>query len=133
MRKLLVLPIIFALLFTFCQSDEEKAAKEALANKGKQMTTMEDMKLIGIAIEDCLSDTYQAPEAASMKDLEKLLVPNYIKQVPTTDHWGNDYYYKYGTGDERQDYWIASAGPDGKFENFQKAGDDIVFHNGEFL
>ncbi len=131
MKKLVILSVILVLLFSFCKSKEEKAAEEALVNKGKEIATAQELKNIGSAIEDYMTDEYKAPEAASIDELRKLLEPFYIKKLPMTDHWGNKYYYKHGTGDQREDYWVASAGADGKFEDFQKVGDDIVYHNGQ--
>lgn len=122
MKKLIILPVIFMLLFAFCQSEDEK-----------KLNTMTDMKSFGGAIESYLTDNYNAPEGTSMDDMKKLLMPFYIKELPTTDHWGNAYHYKHGTGEGKEDYWLASAGPDGKFEDFQKTGDDIIYHNGQFL
>ena len=122
MKKLIILPIILVLLFAFCQSGQEKVK-----------VTMTDMKSVGGAIEAYLTDEYKAPEAASIDDMAKSMIPFYAKELPTTDAWGNKFHYKHGTGDAQEKYWIASSGPDGKFENFQKTGDDIVYSEGNFL
>jgi hypothetical protein len=54
------------------------------------------------------------PKAASMEELEALLVPHYILYFPATDAWGNPFYYEVGDG--AQTYTIASRGADGRLE-----------------
>ncbi len=122
MKKLIVLPIIMVLLFAFCQSGQEKVK-----------VTMTDLKTLGGTVEAYITDEYKAPEAASIDEMTKKLIPFYAQELPTTDAWGNKFHYKHGTGDTQDSYWIASSGPDGKFENFLKAGDDIVYSLGNFL
>ena len=155
MKKLIILFIIAALLFPFCGSREKKAKKrilmevsrkekasaeeskeEGLTRKAaldasKKAATQGDMRAIGNAILSYITDAGKAPESNSIEELEALLAPLYIRICPTTDGWGNQYYYKYG-GTGGDDYWLASAGPDGYFEGFEKTGDDIVCFSGTF-
>jgi len=40
------------------------------------------------------------------------------EKIPLKDVWQNDFFYKY----EKEMFWIASAGSDGKFEGFEQSG-----------
>lgn len=122
-------------------SPEEEAKATLL--KGKQKTIMLDLKDIGVAIENYMSDKHYAPKANSIKELKKIIEPFYIKTVPLHDPWGHEYHYKVDKDDPRS-YWIASGGSDGKLAGFEQMGVyivytfqdfafDIVFSNGKFI
>lgn len=117
--------------------------------KGKQKATMGDMKTIGSAIEDYMTDNYQAPGnavATTVRDLEVFLEPFYIKMCPVKDGWGTDLAYVSGaSGDVDQDqYSVVSYGRGGVFNAFDPANsnyivntmagfeNDICFSNGQF-
>ena len=155
MKKPVILLIIAALLLPFCGSREKKPKKriklevsrkeEASAKEPKEEVLTRkvaldasrkaaakgNMRAIGNGILSYISDSGKAPEVYSIEELAAILAPHYIRICPTTDGWGNQYYYKYG-GTGSDDYWLASAGPDGYFEDFETTGDDIVYNSGTF-
>ncbi len=111
--------------------------------------TMGDMKTVANAVEDYMTDNAMVPgagEAAYVKDLEKHLLPFYIKTLPTHDGWGNPLIFLSGKPDTPQAlcYSVISYGRDGKdsgidprFTNYltEKTADfnnDICFSNGNF-
>ena len=110
---------------------EEGLTRKAALDASKKAATQGDMRAIGNAILSFITDAGKAPEVTSIEELETLLAPLHIRICPTTDGWGNQYYYKYSEN-SRDDYWLASAGPDGYFEGFEKTGDDIVYFSGMF-
>jgi putative component of toxin-antitoxin plasmid stabilization module len=157
MKKLIILSIIVGLLLPFCgsrekkprkkiklevsrkeeasadasKSIEEKITKKEILDESKKAATMGDMRAIGNGIVSYMIDAGKAPEVYSIEELAALLAPHYIRICPTTDAWGNQYHYKYGeTGSD--EYWLVSAGPDGYFEGFEIAGDDIIYNSGTF-
>lgn len=110
-----------------------------MLGKGKIKATMGDMKTMGAAIEDYMTDMYEAPQVDSVQGLKEKLQPFYIKTLPLKDAWGNEFYYYHGTGENKDTYAIGSAGSDGKFEGFDQKGTytdykgkDIIFSNGMF-
>lgn len=119
--------------------------------KEKYQKTMEDLTFFKDAILDYLIDNENAPKAKSMAELIQQDVGNglsftvfYLEQipddqVPLQDAWGNDFLYNY-RGNQFQ---IASAGSDGKFEGFgqnsaymdteeELEGKDIIISNNGF-
>jgi general secretion pathway protein G len=63
--------------------------------KGKQKSTMGDMKSIGNAIESYITDWAMAPNVAVFSDLvnASYFVPFYIKVLPPRDAWGTGFEY----------------------------------------
>ena len=117
--------------------------------KGKQKATMGDMKTIGGSIEDYMSDNYMAPGNAAatlIANLEVIIEPFYIKQLPTKDGWGSSLVYESGAaGTTEQDlYSITSYGRGGTANAIDPANsnyivttmagfeNDMVFSNGQF-
>ena len=78
-------------------------------------------------------------------DLERVLVPTYIRKLPATDGWGNQLDFRVGDfiGDAvAQSYRIRSTGSDGEFDNntdsylsrtIARFEEDVVFADGTFL
>lgn len=110
---------------------------------GKQKTTMLDLKTISRAIENYMRDKHHAPRVNSIKELERVLEPVYIKTLPLNDAWGNEFFYKVDKDNPRR-YWIASGGSDGKFAGFDQTGvytvstfeefaNDFIFSDGRFV
>jgi len=146
MKKLFLLSLvfIFVVTFWFCGSEDVKLGQWARAK-----ATLGDMKTIGSAIEDYMSDYYMAPgagELTKVSDLKVFLEPFYIKVLPITDGWGNPLVYASGkVGTMSQEcYSIISYGRDGKdsgmdinnspyllgsVDDFNK---DICYSNGSF-
>jgi len=83
--------------------------------KGKQKATMGDMKSIGNAIENYLTDLYMVPTgSATIAGLEPILSPFYIKVMPRLDGWGGQYNYdSQGVGLNQDLYSITSYGRGG--------------------
>lgn len=117
--------------------------------KGKQKATMGDMKTIGGAIEDYMTDNYMAPGSGtvtSIVGLEPFLEPFYIKMLPSKDGWGTDLVYSSGAGGtpDQDLYSIFSYGRGGTFNAIDTANsnyvvntmvgfeNDICFSNGQF-
>jgi type II secretion system protein G len=119
--------------------------------RSRQKRTMADMRSIATAWEARATDTnsYLAAGAVSLPvadiavaDVQKMLVPTYIKVLPSADGWKNPYAFA-ATADN---YAIASAGKTaspfksdalkascdvcGPRTNFE---DDIIFSNGVFV
>ncbi len=117
-------------------------AKKALggfSTTGKIKATMGDMKSIGTAIQDYMTDNYCVPQVETLAEMEKILSPFYIRKLPLKDGWGNDFIYSHGTGETMENFAIGSGGSDGKFEGFEQSGQytdskgkDIIYENGEF-
>lgn len=134
MKKYILLLLVPVVFLVYCGGGEKggeakQAAGNVIAGQGKVIAVMEDMKAIGGAVMSYLTDNGAAPEAESIQELKDRLQPDHIRSMPVNDIWGNNFYYKY-----RDDsFWLASAGPDGKFEDFKKQGDDIVYQDGNFL
>lgn len=98
-------------------------------NRGKEISTMGDIKSLGSSIEMYITENAKAPEADSMNALKKILHPLYIAIMMEKDSWGNTFFYKY-----KKDYYqLRSAGIDGKMEDWRTKGDDIIFMNGEYI
>jgi type II secretion system protein G len=117
--------------------------------KGKQKATMGDMKTIGGAIEDYMTDNYMAPGNATVtaiRGLETYLEPFYIKMLPSKDGWGTDLQYISGaaTSVEQDQYSVISYGRGGTSNGIDPANsnyivntmtgfeNDICFSNGQF-
>ncbi len=123
--------------------------KRPLTQNGKQTATMADIRSIGTAVESfgVENDAYPRPTAGVglVESVRDQLEPNYIKELPTTDAWGNPYlFWSDGTS-----YMIVSLGSDGVADvpygdaspprSVIKGGpargseSDIVFVDGEFI
>jgi hypothetical protein len=114
---------------------DESTDSSAMA-RAKIKRTMADIRTLATAIEARATDTNEYPSVKTLDELDKLLSPTYVLNMPRVDGWGHEFVY---IGD-RDHYRIASAGADGKFtEASGKSsvksgfGDDIVYENGAFL
>jgi len=92
--------------------------------KAKQKGTMKDIMTITTACMDYVTDNGVAPTAASAQSgnytrsstFYRAICPFYVKSLPVTDQWGNDFYVYSGTNVTGQ-YGIA-------FGTGQSAGTD---------
>ena len=111
--------------------------------KGKQKSTMGDIKSISVSIEAYILDNGEAPQGNTLAEFKDKLQPFYIRVLPLKDAWGNDFHYKHGTGDKKKEYAIASGGKDGVFNGWEQTGNywvrdvgdfgnDIILANGTF-
>jgi hypothetical protein len=92
--------------------------------------TMKDMEVLGEAILGYATEHENAPEAGTLSQLLQLDCGNGLTiaefffdqipeaQIPLKDVWENDFLYKY----QKDRFWIASPGSDGKFEGFEQTG-----------
>lgn len=133
-------------------AEKSRAALEPLIQRERDRTspwvgTMASMRVLAEALEKYAVANQQYPEM-SLGALKRALVPEYLKEVPEKDSWGNDFYYtttRYG-----RHYRIVSAGSDGIFDEgsqvIPEEGDqyettelvddlkiDIIYANGAFM
>jgi general secretion pathway protein G len=109
------------------------------SNRGKQKSTMSNIRSIGIAIETYQSDLGYPPKQASFGDIagtvQGALQPTYIKLLPTEDSWQSSIKYVCPGNDS---YTIRSFGKDRIYDANETPGtttrydNDIVFCDGEF-
>jgi len=110
-------------------------------DKGKQKSTMGDMRTLAMALESYLVDNNQLPPGNTLADIKAKLEPFYIKSVPLKDAWGNDFLYKAG---KNLQYCLASAGSNGVFDGWEQQGyyqavsktdfaKDIILCGGSFV
>jgi hypothetical protein len=138
----------------------------ALAAQGttEQRQTVQDLRNVGTAMFFWYKDQVKShPKAAaaapavkedgapfasvpviSRRELAKLLVPQYIQEVPENDGWGHPYEYRLQTEDldARHIMGLRSAGRDGRFAGDSYAvgsfpdhqeDEDIVWMDGYFV
>jgi hypothetical protein len=97
------------------------------AAAGQQMVNLEEMPLV-----------------SSFAQLKKLLVPQYIQELPERDGWGNPFEYRLNVKDPtvKSAMSIRSPGRDGRFSGLRYAvgpfpradyDHDIVWANGYFV
>lgn len=103
--------------------------------------TIRNMIVMGKAIKAYITDKGYAPKVAELDQLKTYedFIPKYIKDeksLPLEDAWGNYLYYKA----EGSNYWIGSAGSDGKFRGFAQKGSytemegkDVILSNDRFI
>ena len=106
--------------------------------------TMADLRTIATALESRAIDTdVQEYPNVSFEELESLLRPTYIREVPKTDSWGTPFLYLANGAH----YRIISAGADKRFDwnarQFDAAASepvltddpdaDIIFQDGNFV
>ena len=122
--------------------------------RSKQKRTMADMRAIATAWEARATDmnSYAAAGAGTFNwpastvtqsTLLTLLTPTYIKSIPKTDGWNQNYGFgmdQAAAATNAQQYAIRSQGKDGKWESGYTAGKqtsvfdcDIVYSNGSFI
>lgn len=109
--------------------------KSIILLKEKQMSTMNDIAILSIALVDYIKDHGVPPEQDGAYDEEsklyQALISSYLEIVPINDAWGNGFQIfcgesangQYGiTGCTSDDFVIVSFGRDGKKEmwNYNK-------------
>ena len=99
-------------------------------HKSKQKSTMRDIRTIGVALTDYVTDNGSAPTQDGTYDGSSpfyfLLTPFYVRTLPLSDKWGNGYRVwcgsaasEYGiSGAIGDDFLIASFGRDRTQEGF---------------
>lgn len=114
--------------------------------RARQKKSMADIRLIASAWEARASDTrsflvsgYTFPATDTpFDDLQKALVPTYLRALPRYDGWGNP--LEFGAGPDSKHYGIRSPGRDGVFEGdtyepaiTEHLDCDIVYGGGTFV
>lgn len=138
---------------------EAALASAQSSDAAAQKQTMADIRNVGTALLSWLTDEVGAAAAGqsqvppvdigdypeiSREDLEKILVPMYLKEVPELDGWGSPYEHYLNTDNPlaQQVMALRSPGLDGYFEgNFYVLGrfdpesfdEDIVWADGFFV
>jgi hypothetical protein len=87
--------------------------------RGKYKRSLADLRSLSTAIHYYVEDKQKVPGVQSMEELEKILVPFYMKEFRGKDQWGNGFYYK-KTG--KKTFLVGCGGGDGKFEGFKQEG-----------
>ncbi|MCX6584073.1 MAG: type II secretion system protein GspG [Candidatus Aminicenantes bacterium] len=145
MKKIVYLPIVFLLCFSFLmarapEAQEEKKnettgetsqTSEITVNfKEQYRQTMNNLKILRTGMLDYLNDFKAAPQAKTFKEMIEQDIGNglsfpefYLEQIPEAqvplkDAWGNEFIYK----SQSEKFWLASAGSDGKFGGFGQEG-----------
>ncbi|HEX6901643.1 MAG TPA: hypothetical protein VF789_18085 [Thermoanaerobaculia bacterium] len=109
--------------------DKDRIVDRLLTDQEKQELTIKHIRNTGTAMFSWLTDQVGAGAAGAQqidlgkypkithKDLEKLLVPNYLMSLPKVDGWGNAYEYRLNVKEPTAEavMSIRSAGRDGVF------------------
>jgi general secretion pathway protein G len=129
--------------------------------RSRQKRTMADMRTLATALEAYATDRnsydlddFHGPNAADamqfeamhrvrLADLERVLVPTYIKKLPKKDGWGREFEVRTGNYDDHGHaaaYALRSPGSDGIVERGPyderatfSLDNDLVFSNGSFI
>jgi general secretion pathway protein G len=99
--------------------------------KGKQKSTMGDMKTISGSIENYMSDNYMAPGNGAetlVTGLEQYLEPFYIRKLPVKDGWGSNFAYASGAASapDRDSYSVVSYGRNQALNVIDPADTDYI-------
>jgi hypothetical protein len=156
LKTVVNLTFVFFLVFwvwgTHLNSQEEVPILKNVSIYQQYQKTMKTMKFLGEIILDYVDHFEKAPPANSLKELLAMDCGNGLtfaefffdeipeEQIPLKDVWENDLVYK----GERERFWIASPGSDGKFNGFEQIGaylntgtyiqgKDIIYSNGRFV
>ena len=107
-------------------------------DRGKQKRTMADIRSIGTAVEAYAVDNNFYPTASNIGNLEGVIEPIYIKNLPETDGWANAMVYA-PAASAGEGYTVRSPGKDGAAEGSPAGGTtsdfdcDIIFVDGQFF
>lgn len=124
---------------TEAAADEMRKEVEA---KQPWLRTMSDLRTLAVAVEARATDTEDYPKVMTLEELEKLITPTYIRDMPEADSWGTPYLYV----SDGISYRFVSAGADKRFEWTARQLDptaqpramesldaDIIFQDGQFI
>lgn len=117
--------------------------------RAKQKRTMADIRSVAIALEAYATDSNQYPRVGSFAELEPILAPTYISELPETDGWAAPIRYECRSSVSEDSaapcdsYWLSSGGRDGTLESGDPTSVtpqgtrnfdcDIIFSNGAFV
>jgi hypothetical protein len=147
-----VLFLVFWVRGGYLNCQEEVPIIKNVNTYQQYQKTMKTIKFLGEIILDYVDHFEKAPQANSLKELLAMDCGNGLtfaefffdeipeEQIPLKDVWENDLLYK----GEKERFWIASPGSDGKFNGFAQIGaclstdthlqgKDIIYSNGRFV
>ena len=118
-----------------------------MTSRSPQKRSMAEIRTIAIALEARATDVNEYPVAHNMDEIERYLVPTYLKEMPRQDGYRNGFRYESWQVDPHQPgpdhYAVASAGRDWKWEKrslrdytpqiTHSVDCDIVYVNGAFV
>jgi type II secretory pathway pseudopilin PulG len=118
-------PIAIGLLIVIAMTGIVVGIQNVLAaiERGVQRRTIADMRSIASAVEVYRSENTCYPTAKTVEALQAIIVPRYLKVMPTVDSWNNA--FRVESSNTR--CTIYSRGKDGKGNNCtpgQNSGDD---------
>ncbi|HEX6159935.1 MAG TPA: hypothetical protein VF111_07200, partial [Thermoanaerobaculia bacterium] len=90
----------------------EEEMRDEDRKKNPWKATLADMRTLATAVEARATDTNDYPKVSSVDELEPLITPTYIREVPKADGWGT----KLSFVSDGKSYRLASAGADKRFE-----------------
>ncbi|MEM6794590.1 MAG: type II secretion system protein GspG [Acidobacteriota bacterium] len=103
-------------------------------DRGKRSSTQADMHALAKALERYAADHRGYPEAVSVGDLQGVVVPQYLKSLPSRDGWGHPLIYE--VRDRGAGYSLSSPGKDGVFNSpseGEKFNADLIIVDGAFV
>jgi len=104
-------------------------------NRSKQRATMNDLRMIGGAVQQYYLDRSFYPSGSVTLSQLANLLRSYTGNIPTQDRWGHDYGY---ATDQKSYYSIESHGQDGldgtdiDFSSRNDFNLDLIYANGQF-
>jgi type II secretion system protein G len=117
--------------------------------RGKQKSTMTDIKAAGTGIMSYMVDYSFCPQAASYLGIDTAVLnftPYYLQKLVSRDGWGGVWEYARGAvaAPDRDLFTLGSGTRDGVFSGFAQLGEydcqaladfnyDILYHNGIFV
>ena len=156
MKTVAIFTFVFFLVFLVwvgpINGQEDVPIIKNVSTYQQYQKTMKTIKFLGEIILDYVEHFEKAPQANSLKELLAMDVGNGLtfaefffdeipeEQIPLKDVWENDLLFK----GEKERFWIASPGSDGKFNGFEQIGTclssntdlqgkDIIYSNGRFV
>jgi len=120
MRKKAI--FIFLSLFILCSGFFCLMACDVYSDaveRGKYKRSTADLISLSNAIHIYADENQKVPEVQSLEELEKILVPFYMRKFLGKDQWGNRFFYK-KTGEKS--FLVGCAGGDERFEGFDQEG-----------
>jgi hypothetical protein len=82
-------------------------------NEAQKQTLMTILSIV-TAAQAYRADEYKFPQAASIGEFAKIVVPAYMAKCPTKDAWGNEIYL--AVSEDREHIRVVSPGADGMYE-----------------
>src|SRR5205085_915861 len=123
------------------EMNEEEAAKKPFSR------ALADLRSMATAAEAYEIDEEHYPKASSIRELDGILAPTYIRAMPEKDSWGSE--YRYVVSSDLKRYRFVSGGsdrdvdgsslviqplpPDTPARIVDQSGADIIYQDGQFV